>query len=41
MVGLESVEEPGDVGENESADLFAITAELHRLNKKVSYTTGC
>jgi hypothetical protein len=41
MVGVERTEEPGEVGDDESADLFTITAQLRRVSEKRSYTTGC
>jgi hypothetical protein len=41
MVGLDGVEEPDEVGDDESADLFTITAPLRRVSEKTSYTTGC
>jgi hypothetical protein len=41
MVGAEPIDEPGEVGDDESADLFTIPAGLRRMSKKMSYTTGC
>jgi hypothetical protein len=41
MVGLDGVEESGELDHDESGDLFTIAAQLRRVNTKASYTTGC